>query len=100
MGQINVDGGHGGDAPQEHPQRQRISRERGKEEDRVDGGEEEERGRGGAEGQIRAGGVIRWESVRCILHLICRNTPVMGQQTEKLHSNTETCQVSVPHFLS
>lgn len=33
VGQINVDGGDGGDAPQENPQRQSIARERGEEEE-------------------------------------------------------------------
>lgn len=55
MGQINVGGGYGGDAPQEHPQRQCIAWESSEEEECISKGKEEECGRGGAEGENKGG---------------------------------------------
>lgn len=56
MGQVNVDGRHGGNTTQEHPQRQHVARERSKEDKCVDGGEEEVSYGRGAEAE---GGVLR-----------------------------------------
>lgn len=80
MGQVNMSGGHGGDAPQEHPQRQGIAWESCEEEECIGGGEEDISGSSGAEVANRGGQgegtVIWWTSVRCKLHWICNNTKV------------------------
>lgn len=75
VGQIDMGRGDSGDAPDEHPQRKRIARERSEEEECVDTGEVEECGSSGAEGENRGeGSVVRRKGVRCILHWICKNT--------------------------